>query len=110
MARHRERLAGLSDIPAAGLLSVVSAAGERICLVRLPGNELRALRDCCSHQQFLLSEGIVLPTGELECAWHGARFDCTSGAATHFPATDPVPTYDVIVEDGDVYLLTGPST
>jgi nitrite reductase/ring-hydroxylating ferredoxin subunit len=42
----------------------------------------------------------------VECVWHGARFDCLSGAVNKGPAVDPVPMYDVRVEAGKI--LVGP--
>ena len=44
--------------------------------------------------------------GTIECAWHGARFDCRSGAVRRPPAIDPLPVYAVRVEQGRV--LVGP--
>lgn len=44
--------------------------------------------------------------GTIECAWHGARFDITTGAVLQGPATDPLPVFEVMVRDGAV--LVGP--
>ena len=33
----------------------------------------------CTHAEFLLSDGTLRNDGTLECAWHGARFDCRTG-------------------------------
>ncbi|HEU4989128.1 MAG TPA: Rieske 2Fe-2S domain-containing protein, partial [Gemmatimonadaceae bacterium] len=65
-----------------------------------------ALHDCCSHAEFLLSDGVIHHDGTVECVWHGARFDCRTGAVAKGPAVDPVPLYDVRVEDGKI--LVGP--
>lgn len=100
-----EPLARVDDIPEEGLLGVRKATGERICLVRTSGRIL-ALSDVCSHQDFPLSEGNLLPGGEVECVWHGARFDVRTGAACHPPAVDSVPVYAVRI-DGD-RVLVGP--
>jgi 3-phenylpropionate/trans-cinnamate dioxygenase ferredoxin component len=100
-----EALADVADVPENGVLGARKANGERICLVNV-GGRITALSDLCSHQDFPLSEGNVLPGGELECVWHGARFDPATGAARQLPARDPVPTYDVRIEDGRV--LVGP--
>ena len=39
---------------------------------------------------------------EIECPWHGGRYDITTGEATSFPACDVIPVYEVQVEDGEI--------
>jgi nitrite reductase/ring-hydroxylating ferredoxin subunit len=51
-----------------------------------------------------MSDGVLLSGGRLECAWHGAVFDCRTGAVKRFPATEPLPRYEVKVEDGGIYV------
>jgi 3-phenylpropionate/trans-cinnamate dioxygenase ferredoxin component len=92
-----EAVASLADIPSTGLLSVTTSTGERICLVRRE-NTLTAVSDVCTHQEFSMSLGDLRPDGTLQCAWHGAEFDCLTGAACEGPATDPLPVYAVRVE------------
>lgn len=67
--------------------------------------ELFAVGDTCSHEDFSLAEGDVDETGEactVECALHGARFDLRTGAALSLPATLPVGSYPVWIEEGVV--------
>jgi len=95
------RVASLAELPPNTLLGV--EVGERgVCLVNLEG-EIYAFRDNCSHRDFPLSQG-ALENGRLECAWHGAQFDVRSGRAVRLPAIKPIQTYDVKVEDGDIYV------
>jgi 3-phenylpropionate/trans-cinnamate dioxygenase ferredoxin component len=98
-------VAKLSDLDDGEILPVTAADGAPVCLVRV-GDEICALLDNCSHQNFPLSSGAVLPDGSLECAWHGARFDARTGAPLGLPAVEAVPTYDVAI-DGDTILLGG---
>jgi nitrite reductase/ring-hydroxylating ferredoxin subunit len=51
-----------------------------------------------------LSAGEVLSDGTIECPWHGARFDCVTGAVRRGPAVDDVKAYAVRVE-GDTVLV-----
>jgi 3-phenylpropionate/trans-cinnamate dioxygenase ferredoxin subunit len=51
-----------------------------------------------------LSEG-SLAGEELECPWHGARFNVRTGQATEMPAVEPVATFPVKVENGQVFVL-----
>lgn len=98
-------LASIHDLPDDGVLGVALPNGERVCLVRC-GDAIAALRDECTHQAMPLSAGEVLPDGTIECPWHGARFDCRSGAVRRGPAADDVAVYAVRVE-GDRVLVQG---
>lgn len=53
-----------------------------------------------------MSAGDVLSDGTIQCAWHGARFDCATGEVKQVPATEPLPVYEVAL-DGDK-ILVGP--
>ncbi|MBX6330852.1 MAG: non-heme iron oxygenase ferredoxin subunit [Gemmatimonadaceae bacterium] len=98
-----ELVARLADVPEGGLLGVVKQDGDRVCLVNL-GGTIYAVSNTCTHQEFPMSDGVLLPDGCLECAWHGAMFDCRTGAVKRFPATEPLPVYEVMVEGEDIYV------
>jgi len=98
-----EWVARLGDVPAGMLLAVRSAAGHEICLVNHDG-DVSAVQDRCTHQAFPLSVGELLPDGTIQCAWHGARFDGETGCVCEGPATEPVPVYEVLVLNDDVYV------
>ena len=101
------RVASLSELPASSLLAVETPSGERICLVNR-GGEVSALSDVCPHQAFPISAGQLLDDGTVQCVWHGARFDCRSGAVRQGPATDDLPVYDVRVVDGEILVREEP--
>ena len=63
---------------------------------------LFAVDDTCTHEEASLSEGELVDECTVECPLHGAQFDLRSGKALCLPATAPVRTYEVIVEDGVV--------
>src|ERR687898_819662 len=90
-------VAAVGDVPAMGVLGVDGPDGKAICLVRF-GGQVTAFADECTHQAFPLSAGEVHEDGTLECVWHGARFDCLTGAVRREPATDALTTYPVRVE------------
>ncbi|MEX0865127.1 MAG: non-heme iron oxygenase ferredoxin subunit [Acidimicrobiia bacterium] len=75
---------------------------HRIAMFRV-GDEVFAIGDTCSHAEASLSEGEVFD-GAVECPRHGSEFDLRTGKAMTLPATTSVPTYEVSVEDGTVYL------
>lgn len=62
--------------------------------------------DTCSHGKASLAEGFV-DGSEIECPWHGGRFDVASGRPTCLPAAEPVAAYPVTVIDDDV-CIAGP--
>ena len=62
-----------------------------------------AIADLCTHDDGPLEDG-DLHDHQIECPRHGARFDIRTGAAISLPATSPVPTYEVMVEDGYVFV------
>jgi 3-phenylpropionate/trans-cinnamate dioxygenase ferredoxin subunit len=100
-----EAVASLSDLPDGVAVQRVLSSGEAVCLIR-HRNEVSAVSDICTHQHFSMSQGDVLADGTLQCAWHGARFDCRTGEVRQGPAESPLPVYAVRV-DGDS-VLVGP--
>jgi 3-phenylpropionate/trans-cinnamate dioxygenase ferredoxin subunit len=95
----------LSDFPPDGLLGVTLPDGTPVCLVRHDG-AVHALHDRCTHAEYSLSAGELRADGTVQCLWHGATFDCRTGAVRRGPATDPVPTFAVRVE-GDAVFVEG---
>ncbi|MBN1466187.1 non-heme iron oxygenase ferredoxin subunit [candidate division KSB1 bacterium] len=77
-----------------------TVAGVTIVVVR-DGDELYALRDQCTHEEYPLSEG-WLEDGCLFCPMHGAKFDLRTGAALSLPAYEDVATFPVRVREGMV--------
>jgi 3-phenylpropionate/trans-cinnamate dioxygenase ferredoxin subunit len=100
-----EAVASLNDLAEGTVLQRVRSTGDAVCLVR-HGNEISALSDICTHQHFSMSLGDLLPDGTLQCAWHGARYDCRSGEVKQVPATSPLPVFQVRLE-GD-QIMVGP--
>ena len=83
----------------------VKVGDHRIAMFRI-GDDVYAIGDVCSHAEASLAEGEVFD-GSVECPRHGSEFDLETGAPSSLPATVPVPTYEVSVEDGTVYLSLG---
>lgn len=77
--------------------------GREVAVANLGGGEFRAVGDLCSHAEAHLHEGDVDPDLEtIECPRHGSSFDLTTGEPRSLPATMPVPTYEIIVEDDEL--------
>ncbi|HEX6133441.1 MAG TPA: non-heme iron oxygenase ferredoxin subunit [Longimicrobiales bacterium] len=95
------RVASESDVPPNSLLSV-EVGDIRVCLAHADGR-IYAFKDNCTHRDFPLSAGTI-EDGEIECTWHGAKFDMASGRATRLPAIKPVQTFEVRVENGEILI------
>jgi len=95
---------------AADLVSTMSVSvdGQPVALFRTEEG-IFALDDVCSHEYSLLSEGDVW-AGEVYCQKHGSRFNLRTGAVTGLPATKPVGTWDVKVENGEIWVASRTKT
>jgi nitrite reductase/ring-hydroxylating ferredoxin subunit len=92
-----------------GSLAGLEAAGRKVVMGRhVPllvvhqGGQVRALDNRCPHLGFPLDRGSI-EDGILTCHWHHARFDLASGCTFDLWADD-VPTAEVRVEDGEVFI------
>ncbi len=98
---HLQRLCAIDDMTP-GTARRFDVGSHRIALVRI-GDDFYAVGDRCSHADFSLSEGEVWPDEcEIECWKHGSTFSLKTGEPQSFPATRPVPVYDVVIEGTDV--------
>lgn len=96
------RICALEDIKPGKALRV--KIGEyAVALIRTPSGAVKALDDKCSHGEISLSEGFV-DEETIECWAHGAKFSLETGKPLSLPAYEPVATYEVLIEDGDIYL------
>lgn len=88
-------------IPSEGLARF-EAAGTTLAVARVNG-EYYAFDDVCTHAQCSLAEG-ELDGPEVVCSCHGGTFDVTSGEVLDGPPPEPVTTYRVRVDDGDLQV------
>jgi 3-phenylpropionate/trans-cinnamate dioxygenase ferredoxin subunit len=100
-----EHLADVDDLPTGTMIPVQRSSGEEICLFNYRGS-IGAVGNICTHAEFLLSDGTLRQDGTIECAWHGARFDSSTGRVCRGPAEDPVTVFPVRVEGERI--LVGP--
>ena len=83
-------------------MKAVEVAGENICLVNVEG-KYYAIGNVCTHEGGPLAEG-TLEGYEVECPWHGSKFDIRTGKVTRPPANEPESTYEVKVEGNDILI------
>lgn len=99
-------VAAAADVPVDGTTKV-ELDGVEICLVNA-GGTIRALHNTCTHAMERMSGGWV-DDERIECPRHGAAFSVVTGEALTPPATKPLPTFHVEVQDGRVLLDPTPS-
>ena len=98
------RVCATGDL-ASGSAKRVEVDGRSIAIVRIK-DDFYAIGDRCTHADISLSEGEVLcDEREIECWKHGSTFSLVTGEPQTLPATQPVPVYEVRVEDGEIVVV-----
>jgi nitrite reductase/ring-hydroxylating ferredoxin subunit len=119
MSSKKYKVASFSDVSTDGDQIIVEISGREIAIFNIEG-EFHAIANYCTHQAGPLCEdaeptGYVdldendIPTWEGEgrtvtCPWHGWKFDIPTGENVK-DEKYKVPTYDVEVENEDVYVI-----
>jgi glycine betaine catabolism B len=85
----------------------VQVEGKNICVVNVDG-KYYAIGSICTHEGGPLADG-TLEGYEVECPWHGSKFDVRTGEVTNPPASEPEPAYEVKVDGNDVLIKKGGS-
>ena len=86
-------------------MRLVESDGRKIGVFRCAGGELFAIEDRCSHDDGPLAEGEFDRNAcTVECPRHGSLFDIRSGRPKTLPAYQPVETFEVREEDGEIKL------
>ena len=95
------KVADTKDIPRSQMKEV-EVGGENICIVNVEGKYF-AIGSVCTHEGGPLADG-TLEGYEVECPWHGSKFDVRTGEVTNPPADTPEPVYEVKVEDNNILV------
>lgn len=95
-------LGAADQAPASGELARYDVDGTPVAVANVDG-ELYAFSDTCTHKQCSLAEGDLEGT-EVICPCHQGTFDVTTGEVVAAPPTQPVTTYQVRVDDGQLLI------
>ena len=95
------KVANTAEIPAGGA-KLVQVNGKEIALFHLDG-KFYALDNNCTHVGGPLAEGELQGT-TVECPWHGAQFDITTGKALRAPARGDVACYPARQTGDDIEI------
>ena len=85
---------------------IATIAGERVAVFKYDG-KVSAVSNVCQHQNGPLGEGRIID-GYITCPWHGFQY-CPHDGASPAPFTEKVPTFNVKVEDGRVFVGEKPN-
>ncbi|QQK78182.1 non-heme iron oxygenase ferredoxin subunit [Salicibibacter cibarius] len=91
-----------SDSIADGDMIEVTVGKETVVVARLYGS-VYAVDGICTHAYAELIDG-ELEDHCLYCPLHFASFDIRDGSVTEGPADKPLPVYDVLEQDGFIWI------
>jgi ferredoxin-NADP reductase/nitrite reductase/ring-hydroxylating ferredoxin subunit len=80
----------------------VQVDGKNICVVNVEG-KYYAIGSICTHEGGPLGDG-SLEGYEVECPWHGSKFDVRTGEVTSPPASESEPTYEIKVDGSNILI------
>jgi nitrite reductase/ring-hydroxylating ferredoxin subunit len=95
----------IADIPE-NRARIICLSGERVAIFKYEG-KISAVSNVCQHQNGPLGEGKIV-FGCITCPWHGYQYQPDTGASPP-PFVEKVPTFNVRVKNGRVYVHPRPS-
>jgi len=95
----------IADIPE-NRARMVCLSGERVAIFKYDG-KISAVSNVCQHQNGPLGEGKIV-YGCITCPWHGYQYQPDTGASPP-PFTERIPTFNVRVKNGRVFVHPKPN-
>ena len=83
-------------------MRAVDLEGERVCIANVEGSYY-AIGNVCTHLGGPLNEG-TLEGYDVECPWHGSKFDVRTGEVTRPPAQKAAAGYEIKVEGNNILV------
>jgi 3-phenylpropionate/trans-cinnamate dioxygenase ferredoxin component len=78
-------------------------AGRSYAVYRTEEDSFFATDGLCTHEKVSLADGL-LDRFVIECPRHNGLFDIRTGEALRAPACIALTTYDLSIEDGDIFI------
>lgn len=88
------------DVPE-GSATAFAVAGQEVAVARV-GGKLFAFSDICTHRHCNLAMGGEIEGTTITCECHGSIFDMSDGSVREGPATEPIATFEVGEEGGQI--------
>lgn len=95
----------VNDIPE-NRARIVCLSGERVAIFKYDG-KISVVSNVCQHQNGPLGEGKIV-FGCITCPWHGYQYQPETGASP-LPFVEKVPTFNVRVKNGRVFVHPKPN-
>lgn len=86
-----------------GQMQCFNVADRRLIVARI-NNEYFAFDEMCSHEDAPLWRG-ALREDHIECPLHGSRFCLRTGKPMEEPASEPIRTYPVEIENEQILVV-----
>ena len=83
-------------------MKAVDVNSEKVCIINIEG-KYYAIGNVCTHMGGPLNEG-TLEGFEVQCPWHGSKFDVRTGEPTKPPARQAVSSYEVKIQDNNILV------
>jgi 3-phenylpropionate/trans-cinnamate dioxygenase ferredoxin subunit len=85
-----------------GSMVAADVEGNHI-LISMIGGQVYAVSGVCTHQETDLANGFVIEE-RVVCPLHLSQFDMRTGQVLNPPATEPLRSFKVKIEDGTVFV------
>jgi glycine betaine catabolism B len=95
------KVADVKDIPPSKMMEV-EVDDNKILIANIEG-KYYAIGNICTHEGGPLADG-TLSGYQVECPWHGSKFDVRTGEVTNPPANEPELSYEIKI-DGNQILI-----
>jgi len=104
MARHK--VCCVSDV-IEGEMKSFDVNSRRVLVVNI-SDKWYAVDDMCSHAEASLAMGeLNADERTVCCPLHGGVYELETGEGIEYPAVEPIDTFPVTIEDGEVFVDVG---
>ena len=94
---------GKTDEVPEGSATAFAVDGQEVAVSRV-GGKLYAFGDICTHRKCNLAMGGEIEGTTITCECHGSVFDMSDGSVIQGPATEPIATFEVGEQDGQIQV------
>ena len=94
-------IVGKSDEVPEGSATAFAISEQEVAVARA-GGKLYAFDDICSHRRCNLAMGGEIEGTTITCECHGSIFEMSDGSVLEGPATEPIATFAVQEQDGQI--------
>lgn len=95
------KVADINEIKSSQMKEV-EVEGQKILIANIK-EKYYAIGNICTHEGGPLANG-TLHDFEVECPWHGSKFDVRTGEVTNLPASEPELSYEIKVEGNQILV------